>query len=124
MRSCPAARVTLHLDTLEHPRQGRPGDLEVPNGTATKRDGLHHQLITAVEHRSVLLSTPPPASTPAAFRRPDGTSQFTPEFGAVYTSQAILDAEAHLLDAGRTLARESTAWPNGSSPRPPRTGAR
>ena len=61
------------------------------------------QLIEAVQERSVLLSGPPPASTPAAFRRPDGTSQFTPEFGAVYTSRAVLDAEARLLDASRSL---------------------
>ncbi|MFW6033848.1 MAG: AAA family ATPase, partial [bacterium] len=70
--------------------------------TPADRDALHRQLITAVQDRSVLLSAPPLASTPAVFRRPDGTSQFTPEFGAVYTSRAILDAEARLLDAGRT----------------------
>jgi conjugative relaxase-like TrwC/TraI family protein len=71
--------------------------------TAADRDALHRQLIEAVQERSVLLSAPPPASTPAAFRRPDGTSQFTPEFGAVYTSRAVLDAEARLLDVSRSL---------------------
>jgi conjugative relaxase-like TrwC/TraI family protein len=71
--------------------------------TATDRDTLHEQLVEAVQARSVLLSAPPPASTPAAFRRADGTSQFTPEYGAVYTSRALLDAEARLLDAARSL---------------------
>jgi conjugative relaxase-like TrwC/TraI family protein len=71
---------------------------------ATDRDALHQQLVEAVQARSVLLSAPPPASTPAAFRRPDGTSQFTPVYGAVYTSRTLLDAEARLLDAARTLA--------------------
>jgi conjugative relaxase-like TrwC/TraI family protein len=71
--------------------------------TATDRDTLHEQLIEAVQARSVLLSAPPPASTPAAFRRADGTSQFAPEYGAVYTSRAVLDAEACLLDAARSM---------------------
>jgi conjugative relaxase-like TrwC/TraI family protein len=71
--------------------------------TAADRDALHRELIEAVQERSVLLSAPPPASTPAVFRRPDGTSQFTPEFGAMYTSRAVLDAEARLLDASRSL---------------------
>jgi conjugative relaxase-like TrwC/TraI family protein len=70
--------------------------------TPADRDTLHQQVIDAVQTRSVLLSVPPPASTPAQFRRPDGTSQFTPEYGAVYTSRAILDAETRLLDAGRS----------------------
>jgi hypothetical protein len=82
-----AARATMKY------RLATPGD----------RDALHRQLIDTVQERSVLLSAPPPASTPAEFRRPDGTSQFTPEYGGVYTSRAILDAEARLLDAARTM---------------------
>lgn len=70
---------------------------------AAGRDALHQQLIEAVQARSVLLTAPPPASIPSAFRRPDGTSQFTPEYGAVYTSHALLDAEARLLDTARTM---------------------
>jgi hypothetical protein len=74
---------------------------------ATDRDALHQQLVEAVQARSVLLTAPPPASTPAAFRRADGTSLFTPEYGAVYTSHALLDAEARLLDAARTVVGPS-----------------
>jgi len=75
--------------------------------SAADRDRLHQLLIAAVQDRSVLLTVAPLASTPAAFRRPDGTSQFTPELGAIYTSRAILDAEARLLDDGRLLAGPS-----------------
>lgn len=71
--------------------------------TPADRDAVHRALIDTVQQRSVLLSAPPPASTPAEFRRPDGTSQFTPEYGPVYTSRAILDAETRLLDAARTI---------------------
>ncbi|MFW6034276.1 MAG: MobF family relaxase, partial [bacterium] len=67
------------------------------------RDALHRRLVDAVQQRSVLLTAPPPASTPAEFRRPDGTSQFTPEYGNVYTSRAVLDAESRLLDTARSL---------------------
>jgi conjugative relaxase-like TrwC/TraI family protein len=72
--------------------------------TPADRDTLHQVLIEEVQRRSVLLSAPPLAYTSAVYRRPDGTSQFTPEHSAVYTSRIILDAEARLLDAGRTLA--------------------
>jgi hypothetical protein len=72
--------------------------------TSGDRDQLLRRLVAAVEERSVLLSAPPPAATPAVFRRPDGSSRFQPEFGHLYTSRTVLDAEARLLDAGRTLA--------------------
>jgi conjugative relaxase-like TrwC/TraI family protein len=70
--------------------------------TTADRDALHQQLIDTVQERSVMLSAPPPAITPPEFQRADGTSQFTPEHSAVYTSGQVLDAEARLLDAGRT----------------------
>jgi conjugative relaxase-like TrwC/TraI family protein len=72
--------------------------------TSGDRDRLLRRLVAAVEARSVLLSIPPAAMTPAVFRRPDGSSRFQPEFGHLYTSRTVLDAEARLLHAGRTLA--------------------
>jgi conjugative relaxase-like TrwC/TraI family protein len=72
--------------------------------TSADRDQLHRRLVAAVEARSVLLSAPPAASTPPMYRRPDGTSQFSAEFGAIYTSRTVIDAEARLLDAGRSVA--------------------
>jgi conjugative relaxase-like TrwC/TraI family protein len=71
--------------------------------TSADRDQLLSMLTALVEARSVLLSAPPPAIAPAVFRRPDGSSRFQPEFGHIYTSRTVLDAEARLLDAGRTL---------------------
>jgi conjugative relaxase-like TrwC/TraI family protein len=72
--------------------------------TSADRDRLLSRLVAAVQARSVLLSAPSAASSPPVFRRHDGTSRFSPEFGALYTSRAVLDAEARLLDAGHTLA--------------------
>jgi len=41
------------------------------------------------------------AHTPERFTRPDRTSKFRARGFEVYTTQALLDAEARLLDAGR-----------------------
>jgi len=49
----------------------------------------------------LLISAPELAHTPARFARPDGTSKFHARGFEVYTTQALLDAEARLLDAGR-----------------------
>ncbi len=48
------------------------------------------------------VSAPELCHTPAAYRRPDGSSRLRPESRALYTTQALLDAEARLLDAGRS----------------------
>ena len=49
----------------------------------------------------LLISAPELAHTPARFARPDGTSKFRARGFEVYTTQALLEAEARLLDAGR-----------------------
>jgi conjugative relaxase-like TrwC/TraI family protein len=51
----------------------------------------------------LLISAPELAHTPARFARPDGTSKFRARGFEVYTTQALLDAEARLLDAGRCI---------------------
>lgn len=52
--------------------------------------------------RSALLLTPPPLHpTPEAFLRPDGTSRLRAKGHERYCTQALLEAEARLLDAGR-----------------------
>jgi conjugative relaxase-like TrwC/TraI family protein len=67
----------------------------------------------AVVHRAVhlalaevlLISPPDLAHTPTGFRRADGTSKFRAPESGLYTTRALLDAEARLLDAGqRTTA--------------------
>jgi conjugative relaxase-like TrwC/TraI family protein len=55
----------------------------------------------AVE-RSVSLAPPDPHHTPARYRRPDGSSRLRPASRVAYTTHTLLDAEAHLLTAGRT----------------------
>ncbi len=50
---------------------------------------------------ALLVSPPDLTHTPAAFRRPDGTSRFRAPDHEIYTTEALLDAEARLLDAGR-----------------------
>jgi hypothetical protein len=49
----------------------------------------------------LLISAPELAHTPERFTRPDRTSKFRARGFEVYTTQALLDAEARLLDAGR-----------------------
>ncbi|MBV9661256.1 MAG: relaxase domain-containing protein [Acidimicrobiales bacterium] len=50
-----------------------------------------------------LLSPPELCHTPELFRRPDGTSRFRATGHEVYTTAAIMEAEARLLDAGRQI---------------------
>jgi conjugative relaxase-like TrwC/TraI family protein len=52
---------------------------------------------------SLLVSPPDLTHTPVAFRRADGTSRFRARDHETYTTAALLDAEARLLDAGRCL---------------------
>jgi conjugative relaxase-like TrwC/TraI family protein len=56
----------------------------------------------AVE-RSLKLTGPDLHQTPARYLRPDGSSRLRPRSREVYTTQALLDAEARLLEAGRRL---------------------
>lgn len=54
----------------------------------------------AVE-RSLVLTPPAMHHTPARYIRADGSSRLRPESRVAYTTQAMIDAEARLLDAGR-----------------------
>ncbi|WP_454850039.1 MobF family relaxase [Promicromonospora soli] len=54
------------------------------------------------EAGSERLTPPDLATTPEEFRRPDGTSILRPKDSALYSSQALLDAEARLLDRAST----------------------
>ena len=50
---------------------------------------------------SLPVAGPELCHTPALYRRPDGSSRLRPESRALYTTQALVDAEARLLAAGR-----------------------
>jgi conjugative relaxase-like TrwC/TraI family protein len=53
--------------------------------------------------RSVMLTPPSLHHTPERYVRPDGSSRLHPESRIVYTTEALLDAEARLLEAARKL---------------------
>jgi conjugative relaxase-like TrwC/TraI family protein len=53
--------------------------------------------------RSLLISAPELHHTPERLRRTDGTSRFRAKGHEVYTTAALLEAEARLLDAGRLV---------------------
>ncbi len=69
--------------------------------TPAARDDAVAAVVAEVQQRSVLLTPPEKASTPAELRRSDGTSAFRPHRGEMFTAQATLDAENRLLTAGR-----------------------
>jgi len=50
---------------------------------------------------STLLTPPAARHVPAVLRRPDGSSRLAPPSRMLYTTEALLDAEARLLTAGR-----------------------
>nr|WP_246190466.1 MobF family relaxase [Agromyces agglutinans] len=76
-----AARQTTHL------RFATPADREAVLGL----------IVDAAERASLRVTPPELASTPAAFRRDDGTSVFRPRHSAIFTSEALLAAEDRLL---------------------------
>ena len=53
--------------------------------------------------RSVMLTPPSLHHTPERYVRPDGSSRLHPESRVVYTTEALLGAEARLLEAARKL---------------------
>lgn len=69
--------------------------------TPEARDTATVRVADEVARRSVLLTPPEAAPTPAALCRHDGSSAFRPHRSERYTSQRLLDAEARLLAAGR-----------------------
>ena len=72
---------------------------EVPEDSLQLLAGL---VVDAAESVSLRLTPPELASSPAAFRRPDGTSVFRPKHSAVFSSEVLLAAEDRLLERART----------------------
>ncbi|WP_028655402.1 MobF family relaxase [Nocardioides sp. J54] len=83
--------------------------------TSADREAVVAMVVDAAQGQSVSLTPPELASSPIRFQREDGTSLFRPRHSAKYSSTAIIDAEARLLDRseattaptvrGSTLAR-------------------
>ncbi len=77
-----AARQTMHY------RFATPSDREVAIGL----------VVEAAKHASLQLTPAEFTTSPAAFRRGDGTSVFRPRHSTVFTSHELLDAEVRLRE--------------------------
>lgn len=71
--------------------------------TASDREAIVGMIADAAEQASLQLTPPELATSPAAFRRPDGTSVFRPRHSTVFSSTVLLEAEDRLLERSRTL---------------------
>lgn len=67
------------------------------------REAIVGMIADAAEAGSLRLTPPELASSPAIFRRSDGTSAFRPRHATVYSSEQLLAAEDRLLERSRML---------------------
>ncbi|WP_153504958.1 MobF family relaxase [Cumulibacter manganitolerans] len=65
------------------------------------REAVVGLVVDAAEAASLRLTPPELTSSPAAFRRSDGTSVFRPKHSAVFSSEILLAAEDRLLERAR-----------------------
>lgn len=70
--------------------------------TTVDREAVVGLVVDAAEAVSLRLTPPELASSPAVFRRPDGTSMFRPKHSTVFSSVVLLVAEDRLLERART----------------------
>jgi conjugative relaxase-like TrwC/TraI family protein len=70
--------------------------------TMHDREAVVGMIADAAESVSLRLTPPDLATSPAAFRRVDGTSVFRPKHSTVFSSELLLAAEDRLLDRSRT----------------------
>ncbi len=66
--------------------------------TTSDREAVVAMVVEAAQRQSVSLTPPELASSPIRFQREDGTSLFRQRHAAKYSSTAIIEAEARLLD--------------------------
>ncbi|WP_246159776.1 MobF family relaxase [Microbacterium rhizomatis] len=69
--------------------------------TTQDREAVVGMVVDAAEHASLRLTPPELASSPAVFRRSDGTSRFRPTASTVYSSEELLAAEDRLRERAR-----------------------
>jgi conjugative relaxase-like TrwC/TraI family protein len=72
--------------------------------TTQAREAAIARIVDAAQARSVALTPPELAPTPARFRREDGTSVFRPKHSTRYSSVAVIDAEERLLARAGSVA--------------------
>ncbi|MBF4768630.1 relaxase domain-containing protein [Nocardioides agariphilus] len=66
--------------------------------TTSDREAVVSMVVDAAQRQSVSLTPPELAISPVRFQREDGTSLFRPRHSAKYSSTAIIEAEARLLN--------------------------
>lgn len=66
--------------------------------SAEDREAVVGLVVDAAEAASMRLTPPELASSPAEFRRPDGSSVFRPKHSALFSSEVLLAAEDRLLE--------------------------
>ena len=71
--------------------------------TMQDREAVVGMIADAAENVSLRLTPPDLATSPAVFRRVDGTSVFRPKHSTVFSSELLLAAEDRLLDRSRTM---------------------
>lgn len=71
--------------------------------TPDDRVAVADRIVDLAIARSLVLTPPALHHTPQRYIRADGTSRLRPESRIAYTTQALLDAEARLLDAARAM---------------------
>ncbi|TDO92382.1 MobF family relaxase [Enemella evansiae] len=79
--------------------------------TMQDREAVVRMIADAAESVSLRLTPPDLATSPAPFRRVDGTSVFRPKHSTVYSSEELLAAEDRLLDRSRTLTAPTVPLP-------------
>jgi conjugative relaxase-like TrwC/TraI family protein len=72
------------------------------------REAIIGMIIEAAEARSLALTPPELAASPAIFQREDGISVFRPKASTVYTSERVLGAEDVLLEMGQRRTGPTT----------------
>ncbi|WP_087015928.1 MobF family relaxase [Leucobacter sp. 7(1)] len=71
--------------------------------TTRDREVVVGMVVDVAEHASLRLTPPELASSPAIFRRADGSSRFRPTGSTVYSSIEVMAAEDRLLERARIL---------------------
>ena len=71
--------------------------------TMRDREAVVGMIADAAEQASLRLTPPDLVTSPAAFRRVDGTSVFRPKHSTVFSSELLLAAEDRLLERSRAL---------------------
>ncbi|QBX57737.1 conjugal transfer protein [Nocardioides seonyuensis] len=100
------AKVSLKRSTWTHwnvMAEASKQTMDLRFASTTDREAVVAMIVDAAQQQSIALTPPELAPSPAAFRRPDGTSVFRPRHSVKYSSVGVLDAETRLLDRSEVL---------------------